>query len=364
MSDIYDIFGNPIAFDGGGDDDDTTGLEDLLSDRLLIWHDEFNKPEIDRTKWSNVYSRDYAENLDLVANSNNGLQYRAIRDYRLGSSAYAFSCPFLQTNGLFEFKYGRIEVKMKFPEEGPHHSTFWTLGANFERLSVADGVTYDETKGVLFPSCGEIDIAELDHRNGVAVGARMHWSSEGLDSSGGYETGGTMGTLNETPFDWHIYSCEWTETGITFYCDGRLKGATWAISNADVDGYNPFKHPHFLIFNNVPATSGTPQWDIAETQVAWVRVYAPVGVTEKIVETAISIPSTASITVGERSWLGTPTFTPSNPSDMTVKWLSHNDDIVTCHGGMLIGVSEGQTYVQAISKHGYTSLCKVTVTGS
>jgi uncharacterized protein YjdB len=92
-----------------------------------------------------------------------------------------------------------------------------------------------------------------------------------------------------------------------------------------------------------------------------VRVYAPVGVTEYVTETAISIPETASIAVGDRHWLGTPVFTPENPSDMTIRWESGNEDIVTCYGGMLIGVSAGTTIVKATSKHGCTAFCKVTV---
>lgn len=357
MSIVYDIDGNPLVTGGG---ESTEGLEDLLTDRLLIWHDEFNKPEIDKTKWNNIGSVDYAEDLDLVANSNHGLQYRAIKDYRKGNNNKPWSSAYLSTSNLFEFKYGRLEAKIKFTSEAVHHSTFWTLGANFERLSNGDGVAYDETKGVLFPSCGEIDIAEF--HNGT-VGCRTHWSSDGLDATTNYSTGGNIADITSTPSDWHIYACEWTEESIGFYVDGVHK-TSFRLPGATVNGYNPFMHPHFIILNCVSATAGAPQWDIAETQVAWVRVYAPVGVTEKVVETAISIQATETLAVGERKWLGTPTFTPSNPSDMTVRWLSHNDDIVTCNGGMLIGVSAGTTFVQAISKHGYTALCKVTVTSS
>lgn len=351
MAKIYDIDGNqiyPLS--------DTEGLSDLLPNRLLVWHDEFKTSEIDKTKWWNVYSKDYAKDLRLVTATGDGLQYRTIKDYR-PNSGQAYSSPELFTTGLFDFMYGRIEAKIKFPNANPHHSTFWTLGSNYIRIPVEEGVVYDGTKGVSFPSCGEIDIAEFD--NG-SVGARTHWSSGGFDTSSNYQTGGNINSLNSSPTDWHIYSCEWTDESITFYVDGVQKGS-WDTSNSVVNGWNPFKHPHSIILNCIPAATGTPTWDIAQTEVAFVRVYAPADVTEYIPETAISIPSSASIAVGERHWLGTPTFTPSNPSDMTVKWLSHNEGIVTCYGGMLIGVSAGTTYVQATSKRGFTSLCKVTV---
>lgn len=359
MGTIYDYNGNiilPVS--------DTEGLSDLLPNRLLIWHDEFDKPYIDTNKWGHLYgagtSNDYmcyAKNIDKVANSGNGLVYRAIKDNPNTADGFTYSSAFIHTNNIFEFMYGRIEAKIKFPSTTPHHTTFWTLGANTDRKITGEFTPWDSTVGVKFPSCGEIDIAECD--NG-SLGARTHWSNGGFDTDSVYQTGGNIASLTSTPNDWHIYSCEWTSSTITFYVDGVSKGS-WNTSNATVNGWNPFNHPHFLILNCIVALTGTPTWDIAETNVAWVRVYAPVGVSEFVEETAISIPQTASISVGERHWLGTPTFTPTNPSDMTVKWLSHNENIVTCYGGMLIGISNGTTYVQATSKHGYTSLCKVTV---
>lgn len=353
---VYDINGNPVC------GEDTGTLEDLLPNRLLIWHDEFSGNGIDAKKWRTVYGYKntygtfmYPKDANRNTAVNHGLSYYALKDNPESNAVY--SCPFLDTNNLFEFRYGRFEAKIKFPATTPHHSTFWTLGANNDRLRISESEPYDANVGVKFPSCGEIDVAEF---NNSEVGARTHWDTSGFDAGGTSATGGNIASLTNTPTDWHIYSCEWTETAITFYVDGVQKG-TWNTSNGAVSGWNPFNHPHFLILNCVPCLSGTPTWDVAETQVKWVRVYAPVGVTEYITETAISIPETASISVGERHWLGTPTFTPSNPSDMTIKWESMNDSIVTCYGGMLIGVSAGTTFVKATSKHGCFALCKVTV---
>lgn len=355
MGKVYDYLGNVII-----PTPDTEGLEELQPNRLLIWHDEFDSFELDKKKWKNLYglSRDvlsYSQNPEKVTSVNSRLQYRCVKDYP--HSGIEYSSAYLVTKGLFEFMYGRIEAKIKFPAVTPHHSTFWTLGANHDRKLINEVTPMDGTVGVKFPSCGEIDIAEF---NNGTVGARTHWDTSGFDAGGVSATGGNVASLTATPTDWHIYACEWTESAITFYVDGVQKG-TWNTSNGAVNGWNPFNHPHYLILNCIHALSGAIDWDVAETNVAWVRVYAPVGVTEYISETAISIPETATITVGERSWLGTPTFTPANPSDMTVQWLSHNEDIVTCYGGMLIGISAGTTYVQATSKHGYTALCKVTV---
>lgn len=354
---VYDIDGNNLL-----EYDSPDGLGDLLQNRVLIWHDEFKGVRLDSSKWhhqmgrtsSNEYAV-YAEDADKVISVHDGLTYRCIKDNPYPESGITHRAAYISTSGIFEFMYGRIEAKIKFPNNTAHHTTFWTLGANNHSMGTDETSLRDGSKGVKFPSCGEIDIAEFENN---VVGGRMHWASDGFDGTT-YASGGNVQNLTNTPNEWHIYAAEWTSTNIEFFVDGVSKGS-WDISNATVDGWNPFNHPHYIILNCIAALTGTPTWDVAETNVQWVRVYAPAG-SQKVVETGISIPATASISVGERHWLGTPTFTPANPSDMTVKWKSHNEDIVTCYGGMLIGVSAGATYVQAKSKHGYTALCKVTV---
>lgn len=356
---VYDIDGNNICSGG----EDVSGLDGILPNRLLIWHDEFDKPFIDRSKWTNIYGKPsvnnylhYPESIDGVANSGSGLSYRAIKDNPNVADGFTYSAAFLWTNNLFEFMYGRIEAKIKFPTATPHHSTLWTLGANTDRKSNGEYQDISLNEGVAFPSCGEIDIAEYDSGS---VGFRTHWATQGFDTTANAATGGNINSLTSTPNNWHVYACEWTADTISIYVDGVLKN-TWNTSNAVVNGWNPFQHPHFLILNCIVALSGTPTWEIAETNVKWVRVYAPVGVTERIAETAISIPASASIAVNERHYLE-PTFTPANPSDMTLKWLSHDTEVVTCYGGMLIGKKAGTTYVQATTKNGLTAFCKVTV---
>ena len=352
MGNIYDLSGSVVVAGN-------PVLEDLLPNRLLVWHDEFLEPVIDKTKWRNVYGdyRGYNWNSeDIMRNisSGEGMSFWTAKDY---PKEYTdFSGAYISTNNLFEFRYGRIEAKIRFPSATPHHTTFWTLGACEEVISVGEDDRYDETKGVHFPSNGEIDIAEYD--NGT-VGARMHWASDGFDGTT-YTSGGNVDSLTNTPSDWHIYSCEWTADKIVFYVDGVQKG-TWNTSNAKVGDWNPFQIPHFLVLDCISALNGTINWDIAKTDCKWVRVYAPVGVTEYIKETAISIPATVSISVGQRYYLDQ-TFTPTNPSDMTLKWESYNPDIATCYGGMVIGVSAGTAIIKVTSRHNCVAFCKVTVT--
>ena len=335
-----------------------SNLEDLVEGRILIWHDEFNGNKLDMSKWTNAYGytsskrnliyKDVSKNTEV---SNSILNYYALHDYPSGTTE--FSAPYIHTNNKFEFRYGLIEAKIKFSSENIYHSTFWTLGANYDEI-YKENEQLNSRKGVIFPSCGEIDIAEADGKNVTSV---VHFSN-GIDDET-YLSQGVVTLTSDGSDDFHIYGCEWTETEIKFYIDRVLKG-TWDISNAQIDNYNPFKLPHFLILNCIPTINDSPTWDKMDTLVDWIRVYAPEGVTEKIIESGISIDSSVTLGLGETHLL-TYTFTPENPSDMTLKWESYNENIVTCYGGKLIATGLGTTFVKCTTKNGYCALCKVAV---
>lgn len=354
MANIYDINGNIIC---AGKE-----LEDLLPNRLLIWHDEFDTPNIDETKWSNQYGKYWTgmnwNSRDVMRNavSGNGASYFTTKDYP--KEDIDFSSILIHTAGKFEFRYGRLEAKMRFPNVSPHHSTFWTLGTGYQLKSNGE----DEVTGyggLIPPSGGEIDIAEFD--NGY-VGFRTHYS-DAFDSNT-FLTGGNVSSLTDTPENWHIYSIEWDENTIKSYVDGVLK-STFNISVATYsNGFNPFKTPHYVIFNcipKLPTASGSISWDTAKTDVKWVRVYAPIETQGYVKETELSIPATISLDVGEKKYLN-PVFTPANPSDATIRWYSYNEAIASCYGGIVIGRSAGSTIIKGYTNHGCVAFCKVTVT--
>lgn len=347
LSKAYDIDGNEIF----------NALDDLLPGRLLVWHDEFDGTEVDSNKWSHLFgyynaNRYYMYENDLVHNAycDNGiLHINNIKDSTMPDTQWTGG--FIHTNNVFEFRYGMIEAKIKFPSASVYHSALWTLGANYERISNAN-TQGDETLGVLASTCGEIDIAEGG--NGT-VTTTKHWATP---STNAHQSGGHA-TLTSDATNWHIYGCEWTSDFIKEYVD-RVLINTWNVSNATTEGFNAFQHPHFLILNQNPYLNGTQTLDSLETQVQWVRVYAPVGVTEYIYETGISIPSTLSLSVGDKHLL-TGEFTPSNPSDMTLIWTSDNPSVAICYGGKVTALATGTANVTCTTKHGFSSTCAVTV---
>lgn len=359
ISNAYDLNGTPLVatYDVNGNAVFPV-LPDVVPRRFLVWHDEFDGSAVDRTKWSHLFgyynaNRYYMYENDLAHNAyceNSVLHITNEKDSTMPNTQWTGA--FIHTNNVFEFRYGLIEAKIKFPTNtNVYHSTFWTLGACYERICNAN-TQGDETKGVLASTCGEIDIAESD--NG-SVTTTKHWAKP---SDNSHLSGGNA-SLTSDAGNWHIYGCEWTENDIKIYVDRVLK-STWSVSNATVEDFNAFKLPHFLMLNQNPYLSGTQTQTFLEALVDWVRVYAPNGVTGYITETAISIPSTLSISVGGRHFLES-TFTPSNPSDMTLKWESSDEDVAICYGGMVTGIRAGTATVKATTKHGCVATCIVTV---
>jgi beta-glucanase (GH16 family) len=61
-------------------------------------------------------------------------------------------------NSKYAFRYGRMEVRAKLPNEQGTWPAFWTLGKN-----ISEQGAYWQTQGygdTVWPACGEIDIME------------------------------------------------------------------------------------------------------------------------------------------------------------------------------------------------------------
>ena len=102
----------------------------------LVWQDEFEGSEIDRTKWTfdkggngwgNAewqYYSDRPEN----ARIENGMLVIEAREEDISFSGKPYSSARLKTQGLHSWKYGRIEARMKLPYGKGIWPAFWMLG--------------------------------------------------------------------------------------------------------------------------------------------------------------------------------------------------------------------------------------------
>lgn len=357
ISILYDIYGNILT--SAYDIEQNEILDDIREDRLLVWSDEFENSIVNPQKWEHLFGyytsyRYYMYKNNLVNNAfcdNGVLHYNNKKDSEMPLSQWT-GC-FLWTNGIFEFKYGLVEAKIKFPDNASYHSTLWTMGSGYKRICYEDDIA-NSSMGLRWSECGEIDIAEAD--SGIVSTTKIWKNGEGETRYGG------TATLTNNASNWHIYGMEWTEQYIKIYCDRVLMG-TFDINEATVENYNAFRRSHFLILNQLPTSINNYQQtqNELETLVDWVRVYAPIGTTEIVLDESIEMNvNELTLTVGDRYFIDI-AFTPENTTNMAITWTSSNENVAVVYGGMITAVSAGTTTITAMSKNGNVATCNVLI---
>ena len=147
----------------------------------------------------------------------------------------AYTSARLKTQGLYEFTYGRVEVRAKLPASQGTWPAIWMLGANFTTVS--------------WPASGEIDIMEQKGQDKNTVLSTLHYPG---NSGGNGPSSSTSLPTSTTEF--HNYTVEWTDTKIQFFIDDV---PYHTLSNDDT---LPFNADFFLILN--VAMGGTLGGDI------------------------------------------------------------------------------------------------------
>lgn len=204
----------------------------------LVWQDEFNGsagqlPDSTKwgfdigTDWGNAqleYDTDRPENASLDGNGN--LAIIARKESYMGS---AYTSARINTKGLFEKQYGRIEARMKLPWGQGLWPAFWMLGSNIDAVG--------------WPNCGEIDIMEYRGQKT----SRVHGSLHGPGYSGGQPVTDSYDLPNgrfDTAF--HLFAVEWGEDYIEFFVDDKRYQT---VEKGDVPGDWVFDHPFFILLN-------------------------------------------------------------------------------------------------------------------
>jgi hypothetical protein len=196
----------------------------------MIWNDEFDGPELDRTKWG---FRLYFWGRRLKAFTNE----EAIRfdgksniELHLIKKGDDYVAPLLQTASLtydlpkdsgdqsfwpfgsyeeprFLHKYGYYECRCKLQRQPGWWSAFWLQAPGI-------GSTPDPR------ACGvEVDILE-SFEPGVVIPNFLHWNGYGKNHADAHI--GEKTTLSLDKF--HTFAVHWEPDGYTFYIDGVQRG--------------------------------------------------------------------------------------------------------------------------------------------
>ena len=343
-----------------GGDEDLSKLEGILQDRLLVWHDEFDDATLDTSKWryathnsggseQQAYTVGRTENVRI---ENSNLILEAKKDGYV--SGYTWSSGRIDTSGLCGFKYGRLEAKLRYDVVSGAFPAFWTIGtcAHYPTGENIHGVK--KSLGTQWAQNGEIDMFEgRGTKSEIAQGG---WYNQ--DDGKGNQTI-IFGTKNIDASQYHVYAVEWTETTIIAYIDGVETG------RKDISDIKSWHRPMYIILNMaVGSTGGYPTDDCTsmKMEVDWVRVYAPVGVTEKEEVQSISLTqNNVSFNVGDDPIDVYYSVNPSTAWDNNVNYESSNVNVATVYGSRITPVGVGTCKITARATNGVTATINVTV---
>ncbi len=274
-----------------------------LSDWKLVWSDEFDGKEIDRTKWdfdvgNGFYNYDartwisgwgndelqyYTREPDNAFVRDGMLHIRALQESLHGCGYTSARLKTRKKDGraLFQKRYGRFEYRARLPTGKGIWPALWMLPQT-------------EKYGG-WPASGEIDVLEARGQQPTRVLGTLHYgamwpANTHLSKEYVLPDGGTIA-------DFHVYALEWEPGEIRWLVDGRgyaTQRFWWSsktdggrgrkpVRESDLNPWPaPFDQPFYLVMNvavggrfpgNPDRTTAFP----AEMVIDYVRVYDRVG---------------------------------------------------------------------------------------
>lgn len=136
----------------------------------------------------------------------------------------------IETRGLFDFQYGRVDVRARLPQGQGVWPAIWTLGSKGRH-----------------PACGEIDIMEYVWSSPQSVWSTLHFPGREQIPTSQRSGAHTGPDVQDGRF--HLYTMEWDAEKMVFSFD-NVPYYTYPLDRANQpDGSNPFRQPHYLKLN-------------------------------------------------------------------------------------------------------------------
>ena len=232
----------------------------------LVWSDEFNGSTINAANWGfdlggggwgNNELQNYTSRPENARIANGMLVIEARRENFGGN---AFTSARLKTQGKQSFGINTwVEARINAPEGQGVWPAFWMLGNSISTVG--------------WPSCGEIDIMEIQGQNPARNFGTIHWA----DANGQHVSfGGIYNSSTSLTAGFHTFAISRTSTTIRWYVD-RIQYAEANISGG-INSTSEFQGPFFIILNVAVGGNfvGSPNAGTVfpqQMQVDWVRVW-------------------------------------------------------------------------------------------
>jgi len=209
----------------------------------LVWGDEFNGDAVDSTVWNfeNGYMRNHEWQYYQKENarvSDGILTITARRENSRGKIECTSAS--INTAGHKAFLYGRFVVRARIPYARGAWPAIWTLGSKWN-----------------WPSCGEIDMMEFYHKDGVpcilanvACGTDRPYAARWSSVAKPYEHFLQKDKYWSDKF--HIWRMDWDKNSIRLYLDDELLNEVFLKDTRNGklgDSENPFNTPQYILLN-------------------------------------------------------------------------------------------------------------------
>lgn len=270
----------------------------------LVWSDEFEGKEIDRSKWDfdigngfydyhakqwiqgwgNGELQYYTREPENVFVKDGNLHIKAIKEsiHQCGYTSARMKTRKRDGGALFSQRYGKFEFRAKLPTGRGVWPALWMLPQN-------------DHYGT-WPSSGEIDVLEARGQEPHKILGTLHFGSRWPANA--HKENNIILPDNGTIADFHIYAIEWEPGEIRWLLDGKqfaIQTFWWSSSRVeankgipptreeDLNAWPaPFDQPFYLVMNVAVGGKflGNPDNMTlfpAEMLVDYVRVYDKVG---------------------------------------------------------------------------------------
>ena len=232
----------------------------------LVWSDEFSGSSINAANWGfdlggggwgNNELQNYTSRPENARIVNGTLVIEARRE-NLGGNA--FTSARLKTQGKQSFGINTwVEARINAPEGQGVWPAFWMLGNSITTVG--------------WPSCGEIDIMEIQGQNPFRNFGTIHWADPGGNH---VSFGGIFNSSSSLTAGFRTFAISRTGSTIRWYVD-RVQYAEANIAGG-INSTSEFQGPFFIILNVAVGGNfvGSPDGSTVfpqQMQVDWVRVW-------------------------------------------------------------------------------------------
>ena len=229
-----------------------------------MWGDEFDGTALDETVWNieeggngfgnNELQYYRRENVTVGKEPVSGAKCLIITAKRENYGGRSFTSARINSRQKKAFKYGRFDARIKLPKTANGlWPAFWMMGNDFSTVG--------------WPRCGEIDVLEMGHSDGIKAGTQekyfngaCHWGFY-KDMGGGnmaypnYAKSSTWSySLQDGEF--HLFTLVWDEQYLRMYVDldkNPNSKPYYEMEITDVsDDWGTghyFHHDFFILFN-------------------------------------------------------------------------------------------------------------------